>query len=310
MEVIYSLEEIDKIPYMTGVSLGSFDGLHKGHLTLINTLKERCLKENLKSVIYTFANHPRQLINSKKPPRLIIKNQQKIELLRKIGIDYLVLVKFDSFQQNISAKDFVEKILLHKLNMGCMIVGEDCRFGKKAEGDINMLKDFSKKYEFDLTVVPPVKIDDEIISSTAIRNQISNGLMDKANLFLGRNYSIKGKVIKGKQFGAKRGFPTANISVDINLCFPKNGVYITKTIIDNNVYNSITNVGFNPTFNQTNYNIETNIFDFDQNIYGKEVEVEFLHRIRAEKKFNNVDQLYGQINDDKAYAKDYFDTVR
>jgi riboflavin kinase/FMN adenylyltransferase len=134
--------------------------------------------------------------------------------------------------------------------------------------------------------------------------------MDKANLFLGRNYSIKGKVIKGKQFGAKRGFPTANISVDINLCFPKNGVYITKTIIDNNVYNSITNVGFNPTFNQTNYNIETNIFDFDQNIYGKEVEVEFLHRIRAEKKFDNVDQLYGQINDDKAYAKDYFDTVR
>lgn len=306
MEVIYSLEEIDKISDKTGVSLGSFDGLHKGHLTLINTLKEKCLEENLKSVIYTFANHPRQLINSKKSPRLIIKNDQKIDLLKKIGIDYLVLVKFDSFQKNISARDFVKKILLEKLNMRWMTVGADCRFGKKAEGDISLLNDFSKEYKFDLTVVPPVKIEDEIISSTAIRNQLSNGLIDKANLFLGRNYTISGKVIKGKQFGAKKGFPTANISVDISLCLPKNGVYITKTIIDNNVYKSITNVGFNPTFNQTNYNIETNIIDFNQDLYDKEVTVEFLHRIRDEKKFNNIDDLYKQIKNDTSYARDYF----
>lgn len=306
MEVIYSLGEIDKISDATGVSLGSFDGLHKGHLTLINALKKKCLEENLKSVIYTFENHPRQLVTSKQTPRLIIRNDQKIDLLEKIGIDFLVMVKFDNFQKNISAKDFVEKILLQKLNMRWMAVGADCRFGRKAEGDIKLLKDFSKEYEFGLTIVPPVKIKDEIISSTSIRDHLSNGLIDKANLFLGRNYSITGKVIKGKQLGAKQGFPTANISVDISLCLPKNGVYVTNTIVDDNVYNSITNVGFNPTFNQTNYNIETNIFGFNQNIYGKEVTVEFLHRIRDEKKFNNIDELYSQINADTDYARGYF----
>lgn len=306
MEVIHSLGEIDRLSERTGVSLGSFDGLHKGHITLINTLRENCKSKDLKSVIYTFSNHPRELINSKNSPKLIINNRQKIDLFNKTGIDYLVMVKFDNFQKNIKAKDFIEEILLKKLNMKSTTVGSDCRFGRKAEGDIALLKEFSRKYDFDLTVVPPVKIDDEIISSTSIRNQLSNGLIDKANSFLGRNYSITGKVIKGKQFGAKHGFPTANISIDFSLCLPKSGVYITRTLIDGSIYNSITNVGFNPTFNQRNYNIETYIFDFNKNIYHKEVTVEFLHKIRDDKKFSNVDELYKQVKDDIAYAKDYF----
>ncbi|SHJ90827.1 bifunctional riboflavin kinase/FAD synthetase [Paramaledivibacter caminithermalis] len=306
MEVIYSLEEIDKITDKTGVSLGSFDGLHKGHQTLINTLKGKCVKENLKSVIYTFSNHPRGIINFKSSPKLIINNNQKIGLLEKIGVDYLVLVKFDEFQKNIGAKEFVEKILLEKLNMSCMVVGNDCRFGKNAEGDTSLLEKFSKKYGFALNVVAPVMIGDEVISSTSIRNQLSNGLIDKANSFLGRKYSIAGKVIKGKQFGGKQGFPTANISIDFNLCLPKPGVYVTETIINNNRYSSITNVGFNPTFNQKNYNIETHIMNFNKKIYNEEITIEFLCRIRDEIKFNNVDDLYRQVNKDIAFAKDYF----
>ncbi|SKC74068.1 bifunctional riboflavin kinase/FAD synthetase [Maledivibacter halophilus] len=306
MEVIHSLGEIGSLTEMTGVSLGTFDGLHKGHITLIKTLKEDCKLQNLKSVIYTFSNHPRELINSKNSPRLIINNKQKIDLFYKMGIDFLVMVKFDNFQKNIRAEDFIEEILLKKLNMKAAIVGWDCHFGRKAEGNIELLKEFSQKYDFDLTVVPPLKIDNEIISSTSIRSQLSKGLIDKVNLFLGRNYSITGRVIKGKQFGGTQGFPTANISVDLSLCLPKSGVYITRTVIDRIIYKSITNVGFNPTFNQRNYNIETYIFDFSKNIYDKEVTVEFLHKIRDDIKFDNVENLYKQVKTDIDYAKNYF----
>jgi len=309
MEVIYSLSELDKLSYATGVSLGSFDGIHKGHLTLMNTLMENCREKNLKSLIYTFSNHPREIVSSKNSPKLIINRKQKIDLFNEIGIDILVMVNFDNFQKNIRAKDFVENILLNKLNMNSMTVGQDCRFGKKAEGDIDLLREFSTLYDFELTIVPPVRVDDEIISSTAIRQLLSQGIMEKANLFLGRYYSITGKVIKGKQLGSKLGFPTANISVDFSLALPKPGVYITRTKVNNVVYNSITNVGFNPTFNQKNYNIETYILDFDRNIYEKEVEVRFLHRIRGEVKFDSINALCNQISSDIAYTREFFRTL-
>ncbi|WP_432665005.1 bifunctional riboflavin kinase/FAD synthetase [Wukongibacter baidiensis] len=308
MEVIHSLSKIDRLSHMTGVSLGSFDGIHKGHLTLINSLVENCRKKNLKSVIYTFSNHPRGVINTKNSPKIIISKRQKVDLFKEIGIDFLFMVDFDDFQRNISAEDFVAKILLEKLNMSSMTVGTDCRFGKKAEGDIILLEQFSKDYSFDLTIVPPVKLEDKIISSTAIRHFLSQGLIEKANMFLGRNYSIIGKVIKGKQLGSKLGFPTANISIDFNMSLPKPGVYVSKTKVGNRVYNSITNVGFNPTFNQKNYNIETYILEFNKNIYGEEVEVHFLHRIRDEIKFNSIDDLCDQINKDIIYSKEYFKT--
>lgn len=309
MEVIHSLLEFDKLSYMTGVSLGSFDGIHKGHLTLLNTLIENCRKRNLKSVVYTFSNHPREIINLKNSPKLIITKNQKLDLFDKIGIDFLVMVDFDDFQKNISAKDFVAEILLEKLNMRTITVGTDCRFGKKAEGDINLLKKFSKEYDFELSIVPPVMIEDEIISSTVIRDLLSEGIIEKANLFLGRNYSITGKVIKGKQLGAKLGFPTANIEVNFNLSLPKPGVYVTRTKLGKTLYSSITNVGFNPTFNQKTYNIETFILDFNKNIYGKEVEVRFLQRIRDEIKFTNLDDLCQKINEDVSYSREYFKII-
>ncbi|MDK2917438.1 MAG: riboflavin kinase / adenylyltransferase [Candidatus Petromonas sp.] len=306
MELIYSLEDMGKMVYETGVSLGTFDGLHRGHQRLINKLIKKSKSNGYKSIVYTFANHPREITSKKNKPKKIISVKQKIELFNKIGIDFLILVNFDDFHRNIKAENFITDILMEKLNMHSMVVGFDCRFGKNAEGNIKSLKRFSQKYDFDLEIVPPIKIENQIVSSTLIRKLLSKGLIGEVNNLLGRNYSIFGKVIKGKQLGSKLGFPTANISIDLDLCLPKKGVYVTKTHLKNRPYYSVTNVGLNPTFKQNTYNVETYILDFNKNIYNEEIRVEFLERIRDELKFNNVASLCEQISQDIIFTKKYF----
>lgn len=306
MEVIYSLKELKKLRFKTGVSLGTFDGLHRGHQALINQLKKNCRENNYKSVVYTFSNHPREITSKDNIPKKILNNKEKIKLFEETGIDYLVFVEFDKLHSNIEATDFVEKILINKLNLHSMIVGFDCRFGKNGKGNIESLKNFSNEYQFDLKVVSPIKVDNEIVSSTLIRKLLTKGLITKANHLLGRNYTMVGEVIKGKQVGSKLGFPTANIKFNSSLCLPKPGVYITKTYIEDKVYLSVTNVGFNPTFNQKNYNIETYIFDFNYDIYDKEIKIEFLKHIRDEFRFPSIEALCKQMDEDIKLAKNYF----
>lgn len=187
-----------------------------------------------------------------------------------------------------------------------IVVGFDCRFGKNAEGNVSTLKELSQIHNFELNVILPVKLNNKTISSSLIRKYLSQGRIEKVNEYLGRNYSVYGYVIKGKQLGSKLGFPTANILANSNLCLPKPGVYITKTYIDDNLYYSTTNVGFNPTFNQKTYNIETYIIGFNDDIYGKEIKVVFYKRIRDELKFKNIRSLCKQIENDVIYTKQYF----
>ncbi|MBF8983044.1 bifunctional riboflavin kinase/FAD synthetase [Lutibacter sp. B2] len=305
MKVITSLDHI-KMNANTGIALGNFDGLHIGHQALIVNLVETCKKNNLKSVVYTFSNHPKGLTGKGNEPKRIITHKQKIELLSSLGVDYVVFIEFDEYQMKLDPTVFVRDVLKGILNMAYCIVGFNYKFGYKAQGNVELLEKFKNEYSYDLMVIKALNIQEQVISSTKIREFIRSGNIRKANLFLGRKYSIVGKIVHGKSNGRKFGFPTANIKLDSTLILPSEGVYFTKSILCNKIYNSITNVGFNPTIGSESINVETHILDFDQDIYGKEIEVFFIEKVRDEMKYSSTNDLIAQLHKDIESAKNFF----
>ena len=306
MEIITLLDKFNIDNYRTGVALGNFDGVHIGHQTLIVNLVEICKNKNLKSVIYTFKNHPRKLTTDNGAPQKIISDKQKFKILSEMGIDYLVFIDFDEYQRTLPPDKFVESILSEKLRMAYAVVGFDYRFGYQAKGDIALLEELEDIYSYQTTVIEPIKIQRETISSTGIRELIKASNINKANLFLGRQYSIIGEVIQGRGLGKKFGFPTANIQVQQDIILPSPGVYFTKCVVDDKIYYSITNIGSNPTLGENPISIETSIFNFNEDIYGKELEILFYQRHRDEIKFKNIDELIKQVQSDIEQAKKFF----
>ncbi|GAA0124285.1 bifunctional riboflavin kinase/FAD synthetase [Clostridium sp. ATCC 25772] len=300
----------EKINTDTFVALGSFDGIHLGHQKLVEQTIEMTRKFNLsnksknaKSMVCTFYPHPLVTINSVIAPKLIMDNKNKIKVLENLGLDILNFMTFDKKLMQISPEEFITK-LVKTYNVKGIVVGFNYKFGYKNLGDVNLLKKYSKLLNFSLCIVEPVKIEDEVISSSKIRKYIKEGNLEKANEMLGRTYSISGNVIKGKQIGSKiMGFPTINLKYDSKLILPSRGVYYTLVRYKGNVYHAMTNIGFNPTVNGKNLSVETNIFDFDKEIYGESVELYFVHKIREEKRFNIIEDLVNQLNKDKEFVK-------
>lgn len=307
MEVINGVLNI-KFNEKTGVALGNFDGVHLGHVALIKTLKDISAKYGCKSIVFTFDDHTLKILEPSKAPLLLTDNNKKIELIKNLNVDYLILEKFNKQFSMLNYIDFIEDILIDKLNAGFVVVGQDFRFGHNGEGNIDILKQFSAKYNYEVEVVQPVIVDGIKVSSSFIRGLIKDGRVDLVPRYLGRYHTVEGFVIKGKNYGAKIvGFPTANVDVDKELCLPPNGVYITKTVIDGIHYHSLTNIGYSPTFGNKTFSIETYILDgFDKNLYGKLVEIEFLKHIRGESKFTDVASLREKIKNDINLALDYF----
>ncbi|MCT4618664.1 MAG: bifunctional riboflavin kinase/FAD synthetase [Marinisporobacter sp.] len=305
MEIITSLNQI-KINCNTGVALGSFDGVHIGHQTLIITLVEACKKRGLKSVVYTFKNHPRTLTSRNGAPKKIISFEKKFELLGRLGVDYVVCVDFDDYQRSLSPEKFVKEILKDQLKMSYGVVGFNYHFGYKAQGNTELLYKLKDRYDYELMIVKAIKIQDEVVSSTKIRELIRNGNIPKVNLFLGRNYSISGKVVHGNGFGKEFGFPTANVATGKEFILPNSGVYFTKCIIDNKLYNSVTNVGYKPTIGSDVISIEPHILNFSGNLYDKEIKVIFYQKSRDEVKFESTKELVHQIQKDVEKAKKFF----
>lgn len=289
------------LPYKTYVALGNFDGLHIGHMELINKTIEHAKKNNVKSMVYTFKNHPLSIINRSLAPKIILDNNTKIQYLNEIGIDLVNLVPFDYEYMNIEPRKFIE-LLINHYNINGITVGFNFKFGKKNSGNVKLLKELSIEMGFELNIIDPIKIDEDIVSSTYIRNLISNGYIEKANKLLYSELSLSGKVIEGKKFGNKMGFPTANIEFDQSIIIPKAGVYYTKVQYKNKFYKGITNIGYSPTVDGKNFTIETHILDFQENIYGKDIKISFISRIRDEIKFNNIYELMEQLNKDKNFA--------
>ncbi|MGI6669622.1 MAG: bifunctional riboflavin kinase/FAD synthetase [Acetivibrionales bacterium] len=291
----------------TAVGLGSFDGLHVGHMALINTLISEARIHNLKSVIYTFTSHPGNILRKKLFNSLLTTTSKRIRLLGETALDYVYFDEFDENFSRTSPENFVREILLGKLRARIAVAGFNYRFGYKGQGDVNLLEEMGKRYKFKVIIIPPVKVDNEIVSSTAIRKYVARGDMEGVFKLLGRHYSITGKVTDGTRIGRRIGFPTANLYPEEYLIMPGNGVYITRTLYNGEFYGSLTNIGVKPTFGgESRISVETHILNFDKDIYKSDIEVFFLTKLRNEKKFKSASELSEQIVRDIRAATEYF----
>ena len=288
------------------LAIGNFDGVHLGHQKIIDGLIESSIKKNCSSAILSFKPHPRQFFSEEFRNFQIISEEEKIYLLDKQGIDHYFSLLFDDNIASMSPKDFITKILIEKLNSKHLVVGYDFKFGKDRKGNASLLQEQSKNLGFDINVIQPItsNYNSVVYSSSQIREFIRNGNVEKANLFLGRNWSMQGTVIKGDKRATAMNFPTANL-VPGELIHPKKGVYAIRARYIDRWSKGIANFGERPTVDGKRLLLEAHLFEFNQDIYGKELTVEFLTFIREEKKFDNFASLAEQIQKDIQLVKAY-----
>ena len=288
------------------VTIGTFDGVHLGHQKVILRLQQFARHHNGETVIFTFHTHPRLVTAPNETNlRLLTTLNEKISLFEKYGIDHLVIYLFDKSFSELSYSEFVEKILVDKIGTHCLVVGYDHKFGKNREGGFDYLKNCAAKYNFEIEKLDALLVEEDSVSSTKIRDALQNGEIEKANQYLGYQFTLHGTVVIGKQMGRKLGFPTANIEAsDKHKIIPGYGVYAVKVELNGVDYNGMLNIGTRPTFNNNadNRSIEVNIFDFEGDIYGKEITLEFVGKIRDEQKFENIEMLVNQLVKDKVNA--------
>lgn len=302
MNVFPSISEFNSTK-KTIVTIGTFDGVHIGHQKIIEKLIQETKKADCESLILTFFPHPRMVLNGSSSIKLLNTINEKSSLLEKMGLDNLVIHPFDKKFSNLSAEEFVKTILVDSFNLKKIIIGYDHRFGNNRAANIDDLISFGKKYDFEVEQISAQEIDSVSVSSTKIRDAITDGNMIVANEFLGYDYILSGKIITGKQLGRTIGFPTANIKIEENYkLIPKNGVYIVKSHLQEKTVFGIMNIGLNPTVNGEDLSIEVHFLDFDADLYNKNITVSVIARIRDEQKFTSIDLLKAQIQEDKNYA--------
>jgi len=301
MQLIENLDDI-KSAFKNGViTIGNFDGVHIGHQALFHEVIERADAINGTSIAMTFEPHPIRVLMQNGHPPLITLYDQKVELIEKSGIDVLIVVPFNREFAAITAKEYVLDILIRRIGAQVIVVGEDYTFGKNREGNINLLRSYAEALDIQVEVVdwiPISKKSDDRISSTRIRKLVMDGRVRDAHKLLGRHYQIKGEVVTGRDRGGKLlGFPTANINLHDELC-PKPGVYAVTVESKENTYKGVANIGYSPTFDDHEFTVEVHILDFDDDIYGQDIRVNFIQRIRDEIKFSSIEDLSDQIKQD------------
>lgn len=304
MKKFEKIDDIERIePACT--ALGNFDGVHAGHRKLIEAAVAKAKEKGLASAVFTFSNHPKSLIPGAKPVKNIVYREEKETLIEGLGVDYYVNIPFTAEIMQMSPEAFVKTFLHDKLNAREIFCGFNYHFGFKGEGDTKLLRILGAKYDFHVNEMKAVSIDGDVVSSTLIRNMIMAGEMEECSKYLGRNYDIGGEVVVGNKLGRTIGFPTSNIMIDESMVTPPNGVYITYCIYNGVKYPSITNVGIKPTIGSFKKNMETHIFNFDKELYGKKIKVEFIKKTRDEVKFRSIEELSAQIAKDCNEAKAY-----
>lgn len=306
MKIFESFEDVQL--NNTVVVLGNFDGIHKGHLTLLTKATQIAKARNLKTCFFTFHPHPTHVLAIKEV-MLISTDAEKQRIASDDQMDYYVQFPFTIETAHMEAETFLKEVLHDKLGAKAVVVGEDYSFGRNRRGNIEMLKQYESTYGYELFALEKLTYQGKEISSTWIREAINNADLELANILMGRPYFITGRVIKGAQLGRTIGFPTANIKPDEHKQLPHNGVYITKATVKGKDYYGLTNVGTKPTIDIhfTEILVETFIYEFNEDIYDEVIDVHFYHYLRTEDVFNSLDELVDQMNKDVEALKAYFD---
>lgn len=299
MNIFHSINDF-KSTKKTILTLGTFDGVHKGHKKILERVTQNTENEKYESLVLTFFPHPRMVLHGKSEVKLLNTIDEKIKLLEKAGIQNLVIHPFDETFSRLTAEEFVKTVLVEQLQIQKIIIGYDHRFGRNRSADIHDLIAFGKQYNFDVEQISVQEIDAVSISSTKIRNALTEGKMDLANDYLGYNYFLTGIISKGKQLGRTIGFPTANLIIEENYkLIPKNGVYVVKSIINQKTVYGMMNIGYNPTVAGENLSIEIHYFNFNEDLYNQNISVSILKHLRPEQKFDSVTLLKKQLEKDK-----------
>ncbi len=288
------------------LSIGMFDGVHIGHQTIIQQLNEVAKKKGLKSALLTFWPHPRKIFNPNDDLKLLNTIEEKTALIEIKGLDYLFLKNFDEQFRNLSGEEFIEQILIEKLNVKYLIIGHDHTFGKNKSGDFELLEKMGQKLGFEVKQVEAVNYHDKNISSTQIRNALQAGNITEANEMLGYHYPVSGKVVDGKKIGRTIGYPTANIEVESIKLLPKKGAYIVDVFVNKDQFKGMLSIGTNPTIGENALTTEVYILDFDQDIYGENITVHFRDFLHDEIKFEGIDKLIERLDEDKRLTEAFF----
>ena len=311
MRVHQSVENYDHKELLSVLTIGTFDGVHIGHQKIIERLNQIKSEDFERSMILTFYPHPRMVLDHSKDIKMLTTMDEKIYLLEKFGLDDLIIEPFTKEFSRLSALDFVRNILVNQLNIKKLVIGYDHHFGKNREGNFEQLSEYGELYDFKVEEISAQEIENVSVSSTKIRKALENGEMEKANNYLGYNYLLTGKIIKGQGIGRKINFPTVNLHIaeDYKL-IPKKGVYVVRANFNNKSSFGIMNIGFRPTVGGKGQTIEIHLLDFNDDLYGSNMQIEVLMRLRDEKKFESIEELAAQISKDEESARNWLMKIK
>ena len=304
MIVHRSLDDLQPLPNAV-VTSGTFDGVHRGHQTILSRLTEVARASNGQSVLITYWPHPRTVVsNDSQDLKLLTTLDEKIDLLDQAGVDHLVVIPFTRSFSQLSSEEYIRQILIEKIGTKKLVIGYDHRFGRDREGGFDYIQAHQGDYGFTVEEIPRQDIEAVGISSSKIRKALSEGNILTANRFLGRPYSLTGTIVKGRQLGRTIGFPTANMQVDdVSKLIPANGVYAVEVLYADQLLGGMLNIGYRPTVAGTNQTIETYIFDFEKDIYGEHLTLRFRAFLRPEQKFEGLPALVAQLKQDEDSAR-------
>lgn len=289
----------------TAVTIGVFDGVHRGHRYLIGELMERATARGLASGVVTLHPHPMLVLQPETPIAYLGSLEERVELLRSTGVDFVVALPFSSELAQLSARDFVTMVR-EELRMRLLLVGPDFALGRGREGSVERLAELGHELGYEVETLAPLQDNGEVVSSTAVRNALAAGDMETVGALLGRPFSLRGPVVHGAERGKTLGFPTANIGVSRDLALPPFGVYVTRAHLGDGQYPSVTNIGLRPTFEANERAVEVHVLDFEGEAYGREVRIELLRRLREERRFSGPEELAHQIQRDVEEARRFF----